>query len=115
MMIATGGIVSLAEGIIDDTCLAQYLYFVIFLQYVEGCSRSRYSHHLTSELEGDRMVLKITKPPRNKDSLTGLTCQGLSWIVRVSYWIARFIMNFIFSLKFINLMSTKFTHQATDE
>ena len=44
--------------------------------YVEGYNtRSRLveqqtSHpNLTSELEGDKMVLKINKPPRDKDSL----------------------------------------------
>ena len=41
----------------------------------------RYDHHLTSEMEGDKMVLKITKPPRNKDSLGSLTGQTCSWII----------------------------------
>ena len=40
--------------------------------------------HLTSEMEGDKMVLKITKPPRNKDSLSSLTGQSFSWLINVS-------------------------------
>ena len=40
--------------------------------------------HLTSEMEGDKMVLKINKPPRNKDSLSSLTGQSFSWLVNVS-------------------------------
>ena len=37
--------------------------------------------HLTSELEGDKMVLKITRPPRNKDSVSSLAGQSLSWML----------------------------------
>jgi hypothetical protein len=48
-----------------------------------SCNRLRYDHHLTSELEGDKMVLKITKPPRNKDSFSSLTGQTLSWLMKV--------------------------------
>ncbi len=44
--------------------------------------------HLTSELEGDKMVLKINKPPRNKDSLSSLTGQSFSWLVNVSSFFA---------------------------
>ena len=40
--------------------------------------------HLTSEMEGDKMVLKINKPPRNKDSLSSLTGQSFSWLINVS-------------------------------
>jgi hypothetical protein len=36
---------------------------------------------LTSELEGDKMVLKIAKPPRDKDSIMGLSWQCCSWMV----------------------------------
>ena len=43
-----------------------------------------YGGHLTSEMEGDKMVLKISKPPRNKDSLSSLTGQSFSWLVNVS-------------------------------
>ncbi|TRY68543.1 hypothetical protein TCAL_07253 [Tigriopus californicus] len=50
-------------------------------QFGDGCSRFRYDHHLTSELEGDKMVLKITKPPRNKDSLSSMTGQGMSYLI----------------------------------
>lgn len=53
-------------------------------QFGDGCSRFRYDHHLTSELEGDKMVLKITKPPRNKDSLSSMTGQGMSYLINVS-------------------------------
>ena len=45
---------------------------------------------LTSELEGDKMVLKIAKPPRDKDSIVSLSCQCCSWMVSViftSFWI----------------------------
>ena len=38
---------------------------------------------ITSELEGDKMVLKIAKPPRDKDSLMSLTWQCCSWMVTV--------------------------------
>ncbi len=50
-----------------------------------SCNRLRYDHHLTSELEGDKMVLKITKPPRNKDSFSSLTGQTLSWLMKVCF------------------------------
>jgi len=36
---------------------------------------------LTSELEGDKMVLKIAKPPRDKDSIAGLAWQCCTWMV----------------------------------
>jgi len=36
---------------------------------------------LTSELEGDKMVLKIAKPPRDKDSIVSLSWQCCSWMV----------------------------------
>ena len=57
--------------------------------YVEGYStRSRLVEpqhpSITSELEGDKMVLKITKPPRDKDSIMSLTWQCCSWMVSVS-------------------------------
>lgn len=58
--------------------------------YVEGYNtRSRLVEQqahpaLTSELEGDKMVLKINKPPRYKDSLLSLSWQCCSWIVSVS-------------------------------
>ena len=39
---------------------------------------------ITSELEGDKMVLKIAKPPRDKDSLMALSWQCCSWMVTVS-------------------------------
>ena len=39
---------------------------------------------LTSELEGDKMVLKICKPPRDKDSIVSLTWQCCTWLVAVS-------------------------------
>jgi len=50
---------------------------------VSGCNRLRYDQHLTSELEGDKMVLKISKPPRNKDSFSSLTGQTISWLLKV--------------------------------
>lgn len=31
------------------------------------------------------MVLKITKPPRDKDSLSSLTKQGIVWMINVSF------------------------------
>ena len=40
---------------------------------------------LTSELEGDKMVLKICKPPRDKDSMVALTWQCCTWVVAVSF------------------------------
>ena len=59
--------------------------------YVEGYNtRSRLmdtqtsqaaSASITSELEGDKMVLKIAKPPRDKDSIMSLSWQCCSWIV----------------------------------
>lgn len=52
-------------------------------QYGEGSSRMRSDHHITSELEGDIMVLKIKKPPMNKDSISSLTGQGISWLLNV--------------------------------
>ena len=57
--------------------------------YVEGyTSRSRLAEthqpSITSELEGDKMVLKICKPPRDKDSLLSLTWQCCSWAVSQS-------------------------------
>ena len=57
--------------------------------YVEGyTSRSRLAEthqpSITSELEGDKMVLKICKPPRDKDSLLSLSWQCCSWMV--SHW-----------------------------
>ena len=48
-----------------------------------GSSRLRFDQHFTSEMEGDKMVLKITKPPRNKDSLGSLTGQSFSWLMNV--------------------------------
>ena len=59
--------------------------------YVEGAgysTRSRLgeSHQpsMTSELEGDKMVLKICKPPRDKDSLLSLCWQSCTWAVSQS-------------------------------
>ena len=43
---------------------------------------------LTSELEGDKMVLKIAKPPRDKDSIAGLTWQACTWMVSSSTGLA---------------------------
>ena len=43
----------------------------------------RSDHHITSEMEGDIMVLKIKKPPMNKDSISSLTGQGMSWLLNV--------------------------------
>ena len=42
-------------------------------------------HHgyLTSEQEGDRMVLKINRPPRNKDGIAAMTVQGIAWMINV--------------------------------
>jgi hypothetical protein len=59
-----------------------------------SCNRLRYDHHLTSELEGDKMVLKITKPPRNKDSFSSLTGQTLSWLMKVCFsnWTVLFFL-----------------------
>ena len=51
-------------------------------------------HHLTSEPEGDKMVLKITKPPRNKDSLGSLTGQGISYLVNVSLQLSMILYAF---------------------
>ena len=39
---------------------------------------------LSSELVEGKMVLKIVKPPRNKDSLSSLTAQSFSWVFNVS-------------------------------
>ena len=59
--------------------------------YVEGAgytTRSRLAEthqpSITSELEGDKMVLKILKPPRDKDSLLSLCWQCCSWAVSQS-------------------------------
>jgi hypothetical protein len=64
-----------------------FYHFFYFFQFGDTSSanlgRLRYDHHLTSELEGDKMVLKITKPPRNKDSFSSLTGQTLSWLLKV--------------------------------
>ena len=38
---------------------------------------------LSSEMVEGKMVLKILKPPRNKDSLGSLTGQSLSWVFNV--------------------------------
>jgi hypothetical protein len=51
---------------------------------LNGQYESDHGGHLTSEMEGDKMVLKINKPPRNKDSLSSLTGQSFSWLVNVS-------------------------------
>ena len=55
--------------------------------YGDGYSgRARGVEHLanlTSELEGDKMVLKIAKPPRDKDSIASLAWQACSWVVSV--------------------------------
>ena len=53
---------------------------------VYGDARNRGVEHLanlTSELEGDKMVLKISKPPRDKDSIMSLSWQVCSWMVSV--------------------------------
>jgi hypothetical protein len=56
----------------------------IFLQFNDGTSvRLRYDP-LSSELIEGKMVLKILKPPRHKDSLGSLTGQSLSWIFNVA-------------------------------
>ena len=59
--------------------------------YVEGAgysTRSRLAEthqaSITSELEGDKMVLKICKPPRDKDSLLSLCWQCCTWAVSQS-------------------------------
>lgn len=46
----------------------------------------RNDRHITSEWDRDldKMVLKITKPPRDKDSLSRLVGQGMAWMVNVS-------------------------------
>ena len=43
--------------------------------------------HITSEYDPklEKMVLKITKPPRDKDSIASLIGQGLAWMVHVSF------------------------------
>ena len=51
---------------------------------IDGGYAVDHAGHLTSELEGDKMVLKIHKPPRNKDSLSSLTGQSFSWLINVS-------------------------------
>ena len=43
----------------------------------------RSDHHITSEMEGDIMVLKIKKPPMNKDSISSLTGQAMSFALNV--------------------------------
>jgi hypothetical protein len=56
----------------------------IFLQFNDGTSvRLRYDP-LSSELIEGKMVLKILKPPRHKDSLGSLTGQRLSRIFNVA-------------------------------
>ena len=59
--------------------------FFHLLQFNDGnCGvRLRYDP-LSSELVEGKMVLKIVKPPRNKDSLSSLTAQSFSWIFNVS-------------------------------
>ena len=51
--------------------------------YAGGRARAGEVHptSLTSELEGDKMVLKIAKPPRDKDSIAGLAWQCCTWMV----------------------------------
>ena len=58
---------------------------ILLLQFNDGnCGvRLRYDP-LSSELVEGKMVLKIVKPPRNKDSLSSLTAQSFSWIFNVS-------------------------------
>lgn len=46
-------------------------------------ARLRYDP-LASEMVEGKMVLKILKPPRNKDSLSSLTGQSLAWVFNVS-------------------------------
>lgn len=56
----------------------------VVLQFNEGNGvRLRYDP-LASEMVDGKMVLKIHKPPRNKDSLGSLTGQSLAWIFNVS-------------------------------
>ena len=43
--------------------------------------RETHPTSVTSELEGDKMVLKIAKPPRDKDCLASLSWQACSWLV----------------------------------
>ena len=59
--------------------------FFHLLQFNDGnCGvRLRYDP-LSSELVEGKMVLKIVKPPRNKDSLSSLTGQSFAWIFNVS-------------------------------
>jgi hypothetical protein len=47
-----------------------------------GGSRLRYDPFSSEMVEG-KMVLKIQKPPRNKDSLSSLTGQSLAWVFNV--------------------------------
>ena len=61
-----------------------YMYVHIFFQFNDGNGvRLRYDP-LSSEMVEGKMVLKILKPPRNKDSLGSLTGQSLSWVFNVS-------------------------------
>ena len=48
-----------------------------------GAGPGAHQASITSELEGDKMVLKIAKPPRDKDSLMSLSWQCCSWMVTV--------------------------------
>lgn len=49
-----------------------------------GRGLEQHQTNLTSELEGDKMVLKIMKPPRDKDSIASLSWQSCAWMVSVS-------------------------------
>ena len=56
---------------------------IINFQFNDGNGvRLRYDP-LSSEMVEGKMVLKILKPPRNKDSLGSLTGQSLSWVFNV--------------------------------
>ena len=57
------------------------------LQFNDGnCGVRLRCDPLSSELVEGKMVLKIVKPPRNKDSLSSLTAQSFSWVFNVSFW-----------------------------
>ena len=62
-----------------------YLSFYTGAGYATDIYGQAVATSLTSELEGDKMVLKICKPPRDKDSMVALTWQCCTWVVAVSF------------------------------
>ena len=75
----------------DLSCILNVI--IINFQFNDGNGvRLRYDP-LSSEMVEGKMVLKILKPPRNKDSLGSLTGQSLSWVFNV-----RTLLKYLFML-----------------